>query len=331
MRYLSAADLGRLVPDSEYGTLVEQAFQEYGRERKITSQPSVATVTPPGEPGALMTIKGTVAPSLRAHAVFFGVRGRDYYLSVCDMQSGELLGVVEHTLSYKKRTAASAMVAASHFAPGDARVAAVIGAGGIATEVVRQLPGRFRLDAIRVASRTVQGARAFVDRLQPQVDCPLQAMESVGAAVADADIVITITSATTPFLHAGMLKRGSFLCSLGGSHEVDFGVLAEVDRLIVDDIGYALWRGDFKAWVDEGRITREQLAQRIAGDMGQVALGQVAPRQPDETVMAVIQGMAIGDLFVAKTALDRAQHAGLGFAVPVSLQVAAQAQGIQQR
>ena len=277
MRYLNANDLNQLVPDSEYCKLVEQAFEEYGRERKVTSQPSIATTVPPHDASSTMSMKGTVATSLRAHGVFFGVRSRDYYLAVCDLQSGTLLGVVEQSLSYKRRTAASAVVAAGFFAPQDAHRAAVIGSGAIATEVARLLPTRFKLDVIRVASRTAQGARAFVDRLQPQVGCPMQAVASVADAVADADIVITITNATAPFIHAGMVKRGSFLCSLGGSHEVDFSVLDEIDRLIVDDIGYALWRGDFNAWVDSGRITRAALEQRIEGDMGQVAVGHGFP------------------------------------------------------
>jgi len=321
MRYLNESDLIRLVPDRDYCGLVEQAFQDYGRQGNVTSDPSIATVAPPGNPESMLSMKGTASKSLGLHGVFFGVRSRDYYLAVSDLKTGTLVGVLESSLSYKKRTAASAVVAARFLARPDARRAAVIGSGGIATEVVRQLAMHFRLADLRVASRTAQGARAFVERLQPQIDCPLAAADSVEAAVVDADIVVTITSANVPFIRAGMLKRGSFLCSLGGAHEVDFGVLQDVDRLVVDDIGYALWRGDFKGWVDSGRVSRTALEQRIAGHMGQVALGQVRPLQGKETVMAVVQGMAIGDLFVAKAALDRAELAGAGTSVPVSSQV----------
>jgi len=324
VKYLNADDLSRLVPDGEYCKLVEQAFQEYGRERKVSSQPAIATIVPPRDPASIMQMKGAVAASLGVHGVFFGVRSRDFYLAVCDMRSGLLLGMVEQSRSYKKRTAASAVVAASFLASSDARQAAVIGSGGIATEVVRQLQTRFKLDVIRIASRTIQGARSFVERLQPDVvDCRLQAAGSVESAVEGADIVITITNANEPFIHAGMLKRGSFLCSLGGAHEVDLSVLEGIDRLIVDDLGYAMWRGDFKGWVDSGRITRVALEQRIAGDMGQVTLGQIPPRQGAETVMAVIQGMAISDLLIAAAALERAENAGLGSEVANSLQVAA--------
>ncbi|NDH54543.1 MAG: hypothetical protein EBY24_21810, partial [Betaproteobacteria bacterium] len=161
-------------------------------------------------PAATLVMKGTVATSLRVHGVFFGVKARDFYIAVCDMDSGTLLGVVELSHAYKKRTAASAVVAAGFFAPAAARRVAVIGSGAIATEVVRLLPTRFALDSIRVASRTHEGARAFVHRLQPQLACPLQAVASVEQAVEGADIVVTITNSNEPFIHAGMLERGSF-------------------------------------------------------------------------------------------------------------------------
>ncbi len=307
MRYLDADDLSRVVPDGEYCKLVEQAFQEYGRKRKVMSRPSIAAMAAPGDPGSIMQMKGAVSASLGVHGVFFGVRSREHYMAVCDIRSGLLLGVVEQSRSYRKRTAASAVVAASFLARADARQAAVIGSGAIAAELVRQLPTRFKLEAVRIASRTLQGAQGFVQRLQPDVGCSLQAVESVAAAVEDSDIVVTITNANEPFIRAGMIKRGSFLCSLGGAHEVDFSVLEDVDRLIVDDLDYALSRGDFKGWLDGGRITRAALEQRIDGDMGQVALGQVAPRRGGETIMAVIQGMAISDLFISAAALDRAR------------------------
>ena len=321
MRYLNENELARLVADREYRALVEQGFREYGQQRQVTSEPSIATITPPDAPGSMMSMKGTMSQNLRAHGVFFGVRGRDYYLAVSDLDSGVLQGVLELSLAYKKRTAASAMVAAGYFAPRDARRAAVIGSGAIAAQVVRQLPIHFRLDSITVASRTAQGARAFVETMAAHVDCPLQASDSIPAAVADADIVITITSASTPFIGAGMIKRGSFLCSLGGGHEIDYSMLAEVDRLFVDDIGYALWRGDFKGWVDGGHIARDALERRIEGHMGRVALGELPQRRGNETVMAVIQGMAISDLVIARTALTRAEREGVGTPVLTVAQV----------
>jgi len=322
MRYLTAAQLSQLVPSREYCDLVRSAYQIFGEDRQVLSQPSIATVAPVHAPGDMMSIKGAVAASLGVFGVFFGVRGRDYYLAVSEIGTGKLLGVVEQSASYRRRTAATALVSASYFAPSSSRVAAVIGSGGISAEVVRLLPTCFKLDSLRVASRTFAGARTFVDRLKPEVDCAIQAVESIREAVAGADIVITITSASEPFITEGMLAPGSFICSLGGGHEIDIKVMSEIDRLIVDDIGYALWRGDFKGWLDRGEIARSALEQRIEGDIGQVALGKVPPRQGDETILAVIQGMAISDLVIAHTALERARLSELGGEIPNDLQFA---------
>lgn len=310
MRYLDAAQHARLVPDADYFDLVEHGWRIYGKERQVLSVPSIAAISPPHAPR--MAIKGAMASELGVHAIFFGAQSQEYTLAICDFATGRPIGLMEQSAAYRKRTAAQGVVAAKWFAPRGSRVAAVIGSGGIATQVVRMLPLAFGLDEIRVASRTAEGASAFVERLRPEVGAPMRACGSFPEAVADADFVITISSASQPFIGAGMLRHGGFLCSLGGGHEVDASILADVDRLFVDDLSYALWRGDFKGWVDRGDITREELEQRIEGDIGLVATGELPKRKGDETIMAVIQGTAICDLVVGNTALQRAAAAGVG-------------------
>ena len=310
MRYLDAAQHARLVPDADYFELVDRAWCIYGKEREVLSVPSIAAISPPQAPR--MAIKGAMASALGVHGIFFGAQSQEYTFAVCEFATGRPIGLMEQSAAYRKRTAAQGVVAARYFAPRGARVAAVIGSGGIASHVVRMLPLEFQLDELRLASRTATGARAFVERLQPEVGAPMRACDSIAEAVRDADFVITISSAAEPFLGAGMLRRGAFLCSLGGGHEIDASILAEVDRLFVDDLSYALWRGDFKGWVDRGDISRAALEQRIEGDIGLVALGELPRRQADETIMAVIQGTAICDLVVAHAALERAALAGVG-------------------
>ena len=55
--------------------------------------------------------------------------------------------------------------------------------------------------------------------------------------------------------------------------------------------------------------------------MGRVALGELPQRRGNETVRAVIQGMAISDLVIARTALTRAEREGVGTPVLTVAQV----------
>jgi len=322
MRYLNATEVRRLIADDDYLNLVEHAYGLFGVERNVASRPAASIVTAAHEPPSVFPIKGAVTTTEGAIGLLFGAQFGEYYFAVNDSRTGKLQGLIEQSSSTRTRTAATAVVVASWFADPGAKVAAVIGGGGIGAEVARLLPLRFpHLETLRVASRTLDGARAFAARVQPGVPCPVTPCATAAEAIDGADIVVTITVATAPMVFPGMLKKGAFLCSLGGVHEVDFGVLGDVDRLIVDDLGYALLRGDFAHWVERGEISRSDLERRIAGDVGDVAAGRVAKRQDNETVMAVVQGLTLCDLVVARTALQRAAAAGVGAAIPVQQQM----------
>jgi ornithine cyclodeaminase len=122
-----------------------------------------------------------------------------------------------------------------------------------------------------------------------------------------------MTTADEPFIEAGWLKPGALLCSMGGVPEVHFDVLAEADRLVIDDLSYALDQGDLHEWIKEGHITEAQIVERIDADIGEIAIGVKPGRQhEDERILAMIQGMAVGDLAMAKLVLDKAVAAGLG-------------------
>jgi ornithine cyclodeaminase len=144
----------------------------------------------------------------------------------------------------------------------------------------------------------------------------LTAASSIEQAVRGADVVVTITKARQAFLMPGWLKEGAVLLSMGGVPEVAFGVLDEIDRLIVDDIDYALAQGDLHAWVKSGAIAKEALLARIDADIGEVAIAAKPGRHSEkERILAVIQGMAVCDLAMAKMVLDRAEAGGVGQSV----------------
>ena len=78
-----------------------------------------------------------------------------------------------------------------------------------------------------------------------------------------ADVVITLTEARAPLVLPGTLKPGAVLCSMGSHNEVDYGVLLESQRLVVDDRDFAAEMGDGAAWISQGRLSRGQFEARI--------------------------------------------------------------------
>lgn len=320
--YLSAQDAKELLGIADSLRVTEEAYRFYGQERAVSSEPSATFMIVPNDAPTMFWMKGANLKALGAAGIFFGAQFGDYYFMVTDGRTGTLRGIVEQAWLTKRRTAATGVVTAMHLARKDSKVAALIGAGQIGEEVARVLAHAFQLEDFRIASRTLEGASALVERLRPEVKAPMRAVASAEEAIRGADIVVTITLAAAPFVRPGWLKEGALLVSMGGVHEVEFEVLGEVGRVFVDDPGYALLRGDMASWIDRGEITQDAMRARIDADIGEVVCGSKPGRtSASERILAVIQGMAVCDLATAVFLLDKAAATGVGQHIAVSAQM----------
>ncbi|HSG95641.1 MAG TPA: hypothetical protein VLA28_08970, partial [Afifellaceae bacterium] len=231
-----------------------------------------------------------------------------------DFDGGQPIALVAEDWLHRRRTATTGALAARWLARPGAKTAALIGAGKIGREFVLTLTHALPLAELRIASGSGDSAKALVKDFGAALgQTRLTAASSIEQAVRGANIVVTITKAKEAFLMPGWLEEGALLLSMGGVPEVAFGVLEEIDRLIVDDIDYALAQGDLHAWVKSGAISEEAILARIDADIGEVATGaKLGRHNDDERILAVIQGMAVCDLAMAKMVLDRAEAADVG-------------------
>ncbi len=235
-----------------------------------------------------------------------------HMLVVFDDKTGAPIGLLNETWLHRFRTALTGVVAAKYLARPDSRVLALIGAGSIAAEMFPAITRIFDLDEIRVVARRRASAEEFC-RKHSDLPARFIAMEDPREALDGAEIAITLTLAEAPVIGPGMLSPGAFLCSMGETEEVAFGVLDEIDRFVVDDFDYAAVLGDIAAWLRTGRIDRAALEARIDGHIGDVVAGTKPFRQNDEQrIFAIIQGMAICDLALARHALNEAEGRDLG-------------------
>lgn len=314
MRYLSEAEVMALAEEDLDGAFeaCELAYRYYGEQRDVLSHPSSAFTTLPREKPAKCRLKG-------AHLKTMGVAGARlatpgyYYCWLTDFEGGQPIALVGEDWLHRRRTAATGGLAARWLAAPGARTAALIGTGKIGREFVRTLTHALPFEELRIASRSFDNAKSLAESFSGKVKDTVLTPCSIEEAVKGADVVATITKAKEPFIPAGWLKKGALLLSMGGVPEVSFEVLGEADRLIVDDTDYALAQGDLHHWVKSGAISKEDLLARVDADIGEVAVGAKPGRAHDEeTIIAVIQGMAVCDLAMAKRVLDRAEAEGIG-------------------
>lgn len=316
MRVLRGEEVERLASLEDGFAACKAAYRYYGRQRDVLSHPSSAFLTLPRTAPAKCRLKGAQLADDGIAGVRLATPGH-YFCWVVDFQSGAPLGLIDENWLHRRRTATTGALAAKWLARPGARTAALIGLGKIGREFVATLPHAVALEELRVAGRRPESAERFA---REHADAPLSvtAAPSIEAAVRGADIVVTITKAEAPFVEPGWLAPRALLLSMGGCPEVDFGVLAEIDRLIVDDLDYALAQGDLHEWIETGRIDRAGIEARMDADIGEVAIGARPGRTADdERILAIIQGMAVCDIAMAKMVLDRAAEQGIGQVVEV--------------
>lgn len=315
-RVLSESDVRAAVTHRDAIEVIEAVYADYGRVRRILSDPP-AMLMKPLKPGhAAFKIKGGHVPGreisgfrIIADQVVDGRENTIDYCWLAEAGTGRLLGLVAETWLHRLRTAMTSVVAVKWLARPDSRIATIVGAGQIADEIPAGLRESFDLKEIRIVSRRLETAKAFAERNQRGGD--VRAFDSLDDAVDGADIVITSSSSNTTLIHGRHLRKGMTVCSLGAGPELSAELVECADRLVVDEFEYACTIGSVRGWLANG-LDRESVRRRVTADIGQVAIDPgTRRRSADETVVAVIQGMACCDVALSAHAFERATGCAL--------------------
>jgi alanine dehydrogenase len=233
-----------------------------------------------------------------------------------DARDGRLLALVDATTITAVRTAAVTAVATNLLARPDAKALAILGAGTQARAHLESMLLVRPFARVRVWSRTAEAAARFAAEASARHGLPVEAAPSAEAAVKDADVVCTTTSALEPVLRGAWLRPGMHCNAVGSSipfaRELDTEAVVK-SRMFVDRTESALAEsGDFIFPKQEGAVGDEH----IRGEIGDVLLGKVAGRtSPEEITLYNSLGLAVEDLAAAYHVYERAKALGLGTVV----------------
>jgi alanine dehydrogenase len=140
-----------------------------------------------------------------------GLSSHSGVMLVFDRKTGLPRACLDASVVTALRTAAASAVATRALARPDARRLAIIGAGEEAESHLIAMRLVRTLDTIAVWSRNRDKTEAFARKFG------IVAAPTMAAALADADIICTTTSATEAFLAAAMIPAGVHLNAVGGS------------------------------------------------------------------------------------------------------------------
>ncbi len=211
--------------------------------------------------------------------------------AVCVVHAGEITAI---------RTAAASAVATDVLACKDACRLAILGSGEQAATHARAISKVRQLEAITIWGRSAQRARMLADGLRLEFSFPVSAVESAEVAVAAADIICTVTSATEAILRGAWVRPGTHLNLVGSSHagpvEADNDLVVR-SRFIADSREGVLAQGaEFLRAKAAGLIGDDH----IVGEIGQVlARDIVGRRSPEEITVYKSLGHIVQDLSTA--------------------------------
>ena len=322
LRILGEDDVRAAINADTALDLARRTLKDQADGRSILSSPSAMVLDATTLGGPRFKFKAAAVGHLNASGIRLLSHPGPTAMKTCNYSavydhSGFLLsGLVSEQFLSRIRTAAFGAVAVEALANTGPVTVALFGTGGIAKEIVPMLGRVLNMTQLRVNSRRAESMQAFVAAHAPMLGCPMTAVSDGVEMVKDADVVIAITEARSPLVLTGTLKPGAVVCSMGSYNEIDYGVLREADRFIVDDSDFAAEMGEGGAWIRQGRMTRDAFHGRVDALACDVIAGKKPGRLLNtDRIVSIMQGMAIGDIAFAAHALREAEKLGRGTVV----------------
>ena len=219
--------------------------------------------------------------------------------SLFDGQTGRPLIQMDAGEITLRRTAATSVLAAKYLAPKALKNYLIVGTGALAEPFIEAYGSQFAFDHIMLYGRSKKNASKIIERLSNRFP-NLKLAEDLEQAVAEADIISTITTAKHPVLSGHWLSAGTHL-DLVGSYRPD---MREVDDLAIQksslfvDImdGAPTESGDLIIPMESGLITMSDIKADLKA---LVEEKHPARTSEDEITLFKSAGAALEDLAAA--------------------------------
>jgi thiomorpholine-carboxylate dehydrogenase len=181
------------------------------------------------------------------------------------------------------RTAAVSAAATKLLGPKDAKILAILGSGVQARSHFEALGLVRNFNEVRVWSQTKAHAEEFAKEIGAKAT-------SAEDAVRGADVIVTVTSSTTPVLNGAWLKPGCHVNAVGACRhdwrELDDDAMRDV--IFVDSREAAM--------KESGDVILS--GAKIYAELGEALAGKV-PSRANETTIFKSLGMAVEDIAAA--------------------------------
>ena len=246
-----------------------------------------------------------------------GRGGASFHVMLYSTAGEGLLAIIEANRMGQIRTGAASGIATRYMAREDATSVAVIGSGYQAETQLEAVAAVRDITSARNFSRTPDRRNSFAERMSERLGIDVQAAESGEAAVAGADVIITVTNSADPVVTGEMLEMGVHINAAGGNswqrRELDTHAVAMSDIVATDDIDQAKTEcGELMRAAETGHFYWERLAR-----LDQIVGGLRSGRDnAEEVTLFESQGVAFEDIAVCTRLYEMAKEQGIGTQLP---------------
>ncbi|HBQ37192.1 MAG TPA: ornithine cyclodeaminase [Rhodobacteraceae bacterium] len=229
-----------------------------------------------------------------------------------DADTGKVKALVGGNLLTALRTAAASAVSIKHLAPKNAKVLGMIGAGHQSTFQMRAAVEQRDFEKV-IGWNYHPEMLSRLEDLANELDLPFEAVE-LDQLGAEADVIISITSAFAPSLLDAHVTGGTHIACMGtdtkGKQEVEAALVARA-TVFTDEIAQAISIGECQHAIADGTLTQSDIIE-----IGAVINGDHTGRSSDDE-LTLFDGTGVGlqDLAVASSVVDLAIKNGVAIEV----------------
>jgi ornithine cyclodeaminase/alanine dehydrogenase-like protein (mu-crystallin family) len=230
-----------------------------------------------------------------------------------DIETGELLSIMDGDYMGMMRTGAVSGVATKYMAREDMSRVGIYGAGWQARGQLLAAAAVRHVKKISVYSRNAAGREAFAREMEKQLRITVTPVASAEEAARDADCVITSTSSFEPVFKGEWLTKGTHINAIGGNflfkRELDERAVKASDVIVVESLEQTkIEAGEFLPLIEKGTLRWSRIAE-----LGDVVAGKAKGRTKDDDITLFKSlGIAVEDIAVAAHVYKVAKGAGMG-------------------
>jgi ornithine cyclodeaminase/alanine dehydrogenase-like protein (mu-crystallin family) len=253
----------------------------------------------------------------KAYPSFAGPGGSKFIIMLYDFDSGQLLACIEAGRLGQIRTGAASGLATRYMAKENAATVAVFGSGFQARTQLEAICVARKITRARVYSRRQERREEFATLMSERLNLEVTPVDSPQDCIADADVVVTITSARDPVFEGAGLAPGTHVNAAGGNHwqrrEVDEATVMRADVVVVDDLDQAKLECGDLLWLE----ARGSFRWDMAHELQEVVAGRVKGRPAEDSItLFESMGVALEDIAAAQLVYHKAREQGIGQELP---------------